>query len=108
MSDQYINDLFNELEKRKKICRTQSYTSFLINNQELLAKKIGEESSELIIDFIKKNKSGIVNESADLLYHLIVVWISVGIKPQDVWDELSRRKANSGLEEKSNRSSKNE
>ena len=68
------------------------FTAHLINNPELLGKKIGEESSELIIDFIKKNKKGIVNESADLIYHLLVLWVSVGVNPQDVWDELTNRK----------------
>ena len=68
-----------------------------------MAKKIGEESSELIIDFIKNNKTGIINESADLLYHLLVVWISIGIDPQEIWDELSNRQSQSGIEEKKNR-----
>ena len=73
-----------------------------------MAKKIGEESSELIIDFIKNNKTGIINESADLLYHLLVVWISMGIDPQEIWDELSKRQLQSGIEEKKNREKTNE
>ena len=55
----------------------------------MLAKKIGEESSELIIDFIKKNKEGIIKESSDLIYHLLVIWVSAGIKPEEIWNELS-------------------
>ena len=106
MDDQFIKEMFNFLNKRKKISQKKSYTSHLINNPELLAKKIGEESSELIIDFVKKNKKGIVNESADLIYHLLVVWVSVGVNPQDVWDELINRKLKSGFEEKNSRSSK--
>jgi len=65
-----------------------------------LAKKIGEESSELNIDFIKNNKTGVINESADLLYHLLIVWISIGIDPQEIWDELSKRQSQSGIDEK--------
>ena len=54
-------------------------------------------------DFIKNNKVGIINESADLLYHIFVVWISMGINPQEIWDELSKRQSQSGVEEKKNR-----
>ena len=108
MGDQFIKEIFNHLKKRKKISEKKSYTAHLINNPKLLGKKIGEESSELIIDFIKNNKKGIVNESADLIYHLLVLWISVGVDPQDVWDELINRKSKSGFQEKKSRSSNNE
>ena len=70
---------------------------------ELLAKKIGEESSELIIDFIKNNKEGVIKESADLIYHVLVVWVSLGINPEEIWKELYSRKLISGIEEKKNR-----
>ena len=86
MDDQFVTELFKLLKERAKINNNSSYTSQLIKNPDLLAKKIGEESSELIIDFIKNNKTGIINESADLLYHLLVIWISMGINPQDMVD----------------------
>ncbi len=104
MNDQFIKEMFNNLKKRKSINNNKSYTAHLIKNPELLAKKIGEESSELIIALIKKDKEGIVNESADLMYHLIVSWISVGVDPQDIWKELSNRRLKSGFEEKNSRS----
>ena len=108
MNDQFIEELFQNLKKRKDTNGIKSYTAHLVNNSEILAKKIGEESSELIIDFIKKNKKGAVSESADLIYHLLVLWISIGIDPYDVWQELSNRKSRSGFEEKKSRSLKNE
>ena len=104
MKDQFIREMFDSLKKRKDISKNKSYTAYLIKNPKLLGKKIGEESSELIIDFIKNNKDGIINESADLIYHLIVLWISAGIDPKDVWQELSNRKLKSGFEEKNSRS----
>ena len=58
MNDQFIKQMFNNLKKRKYVNENKSYTAHLIKNPELLGKKIGEESSELIIDFIKKNKQG--------------------------------------------------
>ena len=103
MNEKIIKELFTVLTQRKNTSEKQSYTSQLINNPEFLAKKIGEESSELIIDFIKKNKRGAVKESADLIYHILVIWVSLGINPEEIWNELSSRKLKSGIEEKKNR-----
>ena len=102
-NEQIISELFSTLTERKTTSVKKSYTSQLLSNPELLAKKIGEETSELIIDFIKKNKVGVIRESSDLLYHLLVIWISIGIKPEEIWNELSSRKLISGLQEKLNR-----
>ena len=103
MNEQIIEEVFNVITQRKNSSEKQSYTSFLIKNPELLAKKIGEESSELIIDFIKNNKEGTIKESADLIYHILVIWVSLGIDPEEIWKELSSRKLISGIEEKKNR-----
>lgn len=103
MKEQIIKELFHSLKEKSKISEKVSYTSFLLKNRETLAKKIGEESSELIIDFVKKNKEGVVKESADLIYHLLVTWIAIGINPDSIWKELANRKSKSGFEEKKNR-----
>ena len=103
MNEDIIKELFSILSQRKNSSEKQSYTCYLLKNPELLAKKIGEESSELIIDFIRKNKHGAIKESADLIYHILVVWISLGINPEEIWNELSSRKSKSGLDEKKNR-----
>ena len=107
MTEKFIDELFNRLGDKVNISTNLSYTSKLINEPDLLAKKIGEESTELIIDFLKKNKTGIVKESADLFYHLLVLWISSDIQPKEVWEELSKRKSKSGFEEKNSRSLNN-
>ena len=103
MNEQFISELFSILTQRKNSSPQKSYTSNLINNPDLLAKKIGEEASELIIDFIKRNKQGTIKESVDLIYHVLVVWVSLGIDPSEIWKELSSRKLKSGIEEKKNR-----
>ena len=103
MNEKIIKEVFDVLTQRKRSSEKQSYTYHLIKNPELLAKKIGEESSELIIDFVKKNKEGAIKESADLIYHVLVVWVSLGINPEEIWKELSSRKLISGIEEKNNR-----
>ena len=106
MNELIIKELLLVLNERKKESEKISYTSYLIKNPQFLAKKIGEESSELIIDFIKNNKDGVVKESADLIYHLLVIWVSIGITPEAIWKELSSRKKQSGIEEKKKRGSK--
>ena len=103
MADYNLEKLFDDLLKKKKLDKENSYTSFLLVNKNLLAKKIGEESVEVILEYIANNKNKIVKESADLLYHLCVMWISADIKPVDMWNELHRRKGISGLEEKKRR-----
>ena len=107
MSDKFIEDLFNRLGNKVNIDPKVSYTAKLINEPELLAKKIGEETTELIIDFIKKNKKGIIHESADVIYHLLVLWVAANIHPKDVWAELSKRQIKSGFDEKSSRGKDN-
>ena len=103
MADYNLEKLFDDLLKKKKFDKEKSYTSSLLTNKNLLTKKIGEESIEVILEYLDDNKNKLIKESADLLYHLCVMWISSDIKPSDVWDELHRRKGVSGLEEKKRR-----
>ena len=103
MSNHIINTLFKSINARKTFDPKTSYTAQLLNNPDQLAKKIGEESTELIIDFVNKNKNGVINESADLLYHLFVSWVSSGVDPEEIWFELSKRTLKSGIEEKQSR-----
>ena len=103
MADYNLEKLFDDLLKKKKFYKDNSYTSSLLTNKNLLAKKIGEESIEVILEYLDNNKNKIIKESADLLYHLCVMLISADIKPSDVWNELHRRRGMSGLEEKKRR-----
>ena len=103
MADYNIEKLFDDLVKKNKFDAEISYTSSLLAEKKLLAKKIGEESTEVLLEFLDNNKEKIIKESADLLYHLCVMWISSNVKPADVWNELQRRKGISGLDEKKGR-----
>jgi len=103
MKDTFLEELFNKLNSKLNDNSSVSYTAKLLKEPELLAKKIGEETTELIIDFLKKNKEGVVHESADLIYHLLVLWVSTKVNPEDIWNELSSRKTKSGFEEKKSR-----
>ena len=69
-----------------------------------VAQKFGEESVECLIEAVTGNKPALVAESADVLYHLMVMWVAAGIEPADVWSELGRREGISGVLEKATRS----
>lgn len=68
-----------------------------------VAQKFGEEAVECLIEAVAGNRDAIVTESADVLYHLIVLWVASGIEPREVWDELKRREGISGIAEKAAR-----
>ena len=103
MADYNLEKLFNDLLKKRKFDKEISYTSSLLAEKNFLAKKIGEESIEVILEYLDNNKKNLIKESADLLYHLCVMWISADVKPSDVWNELQKRKGTSGLDEKRRR-----
>jgi phosphoribosyl-ATP pyrophosphohydrolase len=68
-----------------------------------VAQKFGEESVECLIEAVAGNRDAAVAESADVLYHLIVLWVAAGIRPEEVWAELKRREGISGVAEKASR-----
>ena len=103
MTEYNLEKLFYDLLKKKNIDKEISYTSTLLTNKNVLAKKIGEETIEVILEYLGNNKDKIIQESADLLYHLIVMWISSNVHPSEVWEELQKRKGISGFEEKKSR-----
>ncbi len=65
-----------------------------------MAKKLAEEAIEVSIDAVCGTADAITRESADLLYNLVVVWVSSGVRPEDVWAEMSRREDMLGIAEK--------
>merc|ERR1712232_1353812 len=82
----------------------ESWTAKLLHKGvDKCAQKVGEEATEVVIEAVKGNKEGVMKESADLLYHLAVVWAATGVKPEDVFGELQRREGTSGVAEKAAR-----
>jgi phosphoribosyl-ATP pyrophosphohydrolase len=65
-----------------------------------MSRKLIEEAAEVAIDAVRQRSDGVVNESADLLYHLVVLWYALGIDPRAVWLEMERREQLFGLAEK--------
>jgi phosphoribosyl-ATP pyrophosphohydrolase len=68
-----------------------------------VAQKLGEEAVECVIEAVAGNRPALIGESADVLYHLLVVWVDAGIQPAEVWEELTRREGMSGIAEKAAR-----
>jgi phosphoribosyl-ATP pyrophosphohydrolase len=81
-----------------------SYTARLFRRGRVkIAQKLGEEAVEAVIEGIRGDRNRLTGESADLLYHLLVLWADAGITPADVAAELVRREGTSGLDEKRGR-----
>jgi phosphoribosyl-ATP pyrophosphohydrolase len=68
-----------------------------------VAQKLGEEAVELVIEAVAGNREAIISESADVLYHLLLLWVDAGVAPNEVWRELVRREGISGIAEKASR-----
>jgi phosphoribosyl-ATP pyrophosphohydrolase len=99
-----LDRLFATIAARKDADPAASYTAKLLAaGVEKCAKKFGEEATEVVIAAIQKDKVELAKESADVLYHLAVLWAASGITPQDVYAVLKAREAMSGLEEKAGR-----
>ena len=88
-----LEDLINIIRERKKNSNPSSYTNKLLNDKKLSIEKVKEEIGELI-ESIEKDENK-VHESADVLYHLMVLLEGSSIKIEDVMDELKKRQKNS-------------
>ena len=84
-----LEELIKIIRERKNSSSEKSYTNKLLNDKEMCISKVNEEINELL-EAIKKN-SNKVHEAADVLYHLLVLLESSGIKIEEVMDELKKR-----------------
>ena len=80
---------------------SQSRTSKLFRDGvQKMAKKLVEEAIEVGLDAVQMNRDSVILESADLLYHLVVIWAECGVTPQDAFAEIERREKRYGIAEK--------
>ena len=106
MSTFTLADLVEIVDARSKVDPSESWTAKLVAaGQQKAAKKLGEEAVETVIAAIEGEKAALTSETADLLYHLMVVLKIGGVALQDVMGELERRTSQSGLVEKASRKS---
>ena len=104
MSDFTLADLERIVAKRAAASAEESWTAKLVAaGQPKAAKKLGEEAVETVIAAIEGERKALVSESADLLYHLLVVLKIGGVSVAEVMAELERRTGQSGIAEKASR-----
>ena len=100
-----LNDLERIVAERARSGDPSSWTAKLFTQgMERAAKKLGEEAVETVIAAVKGDKKDLVSESADLLYHWLVVLAVAGVPLSDVLAELEKRTGQSGIAEKASRS----
>jgi phosphoribosyl-ATP pyrophosphohydrolase len=99
-----LEDLYQVILSRRGADPAQSHTARLFaKGKEKIAQKLGEEAVETVIEGVKGDKDGVAAESADLLYHLLVLWAALDVKPDEVWAVLRAREGISGIAEKASR-----
>ena len=99
-----LERLYATIASRKTADPGSSYTAKLLHQgRSVIAKKMGEEAVETAIAAVGNDSDAVVAESADLIYHLLVLWVDCGIEPDEVWQKLAAREGTSGLSEKAAR-----
>ena len=100
-----LDQLWQTVEQRRLAGDVASSHSarLMARGTAKVAQKFGEEAVECVIEATIGNRDATVLESADVLYHLMVIWVDAGIRPEEVWAELARRQGISGIVEKASR-----
>ena len=92
-TDNSVQELYSLIAKRHKSRKKESYTNYLLKaGPKKIAQKISEESSELIIDYLQGSKKRIVEETADLIYHITLLLYSKNITIKNIENELKKRR----------------
>ncbi|HEY6432753.1 MAG TPA: phosphoribosyl-ATP diphosphatase [Acetobacteraceae bacterium] len=99
-----LDRLFAVVMERRNADPAVSHSARLLSRGVAkVAQKFGEEAVECLIEGVAGHHAAVVTESADVLYHLIVLWVASGVQPAEVWAELKRREGVSGIAEKASR-----
>src|SRR5436305_601472 len=99
-----LERLWRVIDSRRKADPESSYTAKLFaRGNAKIAQKLGEEAVEAVIEAVRGDRAALTGESADLLYHLLVVWAANGLTPADIAAELARREGTSGIAQKKGR-----
>jgi phosphoribosyl-ATP pyrophosphohydrolase len=106
---QVLDRLYRVIESRRAADPAVSHTAKLFQKgTRKIAQKVGEEAVEAVIEAVRGKRDRLIAESADLMYHLLVLWADARINPAEVWDELARREGVSGIAEKREREADSE
>jgi phosphoribosyl-ATP pyrophosphohydrolase len=103
-TDTVLDRLFDIVLSRRDANPALSHSARLLSRgTSKVAQKFGEEAVECLIEAVAGNREALVAESADVLYHLLVLWVASDVRPEQVWEELARREGVSGIVEKASR-----
>ena len=103
-TEHVLDRLAATVARRRGADPASSYTARLLAaGPAKVAQKLGEEAVETVIEAVRGDTGRLAAESADLLYHLTVLWAAAGVDPTQVWAELERREGTSGIAEKAAR-----
>ena len=87
-----LETLYGLLQERNELRPEKSYTTYLFEKgREKILKKVGEESTEVVIAAMKNEKPETVFEISDLCYHVMVLMVDMGITPEEILSELESR-----------------
>jgi phosphoribosyl-ATP pyrophosphohydrolase len=101
---QVLDRLFAVIESRRAGDPSVSHTARLFQKgTRKIAQKVGEEAVETVIEAVRGKRQRLIEESADLVYHLLVLWADARINPHEIWAELARREGVSGIAERDSR-----
>jgi len=93
-----LDRLWDVVQARRTADPALSHSARLLSRGTAkVAQKFGEESVECIIEAVAGNTPALIAESADVLYHLLVLWVSAGLHPSEIWAELERLEGVSGV-----------
>jgi phosphoribosyl-ATP pyrophosphohydrolase len=100
-----LDRLWETIVSRREVDPAISHSARLLSRGTAkIAQKFGEEAVECVIEAVSgASRSALVAESADVLYHLLVLWVDAEVAPEEVWAELVRREGISGVAEKASR-----
>lgn len=98
-----VGRLAETIESRRGGDTSTSYTAQLLGDLDRAAKKMGEEAVETVIAAAQGDREGLTHESADLIYHWLVVIAAAGVSLDEVAERLEQREGTSGLAEKASR-----
>lgn len=93
-----IDRLYHGVQLARGEPPSESRTAQLLRDgNPKVAKKVVEEAAEVALDAVVSDRDGVIRESVDLLYNLMVLWVWMGINPAEVWAEMEQREKSHGI-----------
>ncbi len=96
-----LDQLYTVIEQRRSADPSESWTAKLMHKGlPKICQKVGEEATEVVVAALAESREDLLEESADLLYHLLVLWAAKGVQPDEVYEVLHRRRIEMDIKKK--------